>query len=653
MITNVAIIRQSIAKVTEMLAGMSITVTQRGDGAYVQYDKRTGKPKLVNIPHLPEGASEKLIGAVQGFLDHEVAHILFTDPAASVEMRKRCKGKSARFEKRLAMAHNMTEDCYIERRMSSRFKGSAYNLSNVRKLVFVDRAQGKLRHLQADTSAEEIDWFSAFNMTMFRAWAGHEECQEFMDEHDIWNKMPTVTEALYFFESAIKDCDNSFDTLDLAERVLEALKEMFDPKDESDSDEDEDGDEGGGEAESESSDSRDEDGEGDSVSKSDEGDESDEEGSGSSKSDEDGSDDTEDSGSSKSDGDEDCDEAGGEEGSTSGEAELFLDAMSESVDFEESMKAEITAVYSDEASSGMFGRWITFSDEFNKPKKYEVPVSKAVESFRLRMENDVDAIIAPTAKHLERLLLAKKRQRFEPGRRSGRLHSANLHRLQSNDPRVFRKKFVDRLKNTAVFILVDMSGSMHGGKMTTAGYTSYALASMLQRVDIPTEVMTFTTKGAPSDYQRERAESERRLGIKYSQKDVCDHKTLKSFNERMNVNVVNRFAHVSANKGHMWENCDPESVKTAAEILSLRQEERKVLMVLSDGHPAFPGDVSAAEHELKRIVKEVDSYNDFEVVGVGIEDASVSRFYPKNIVLNNVSDLPSAVIGEMKHILLG
>ena len=72
---DIEIIRQAIVKVTQMLAGQKIKVTQQGADAFVTWDKR-GKPLRVNVPYLPDNASSDLIAAVQGFLDHEVAHIL-------------------------------------------------------------------------------------------------------------------------------------------------------------------------------------------------------------------------------------------------------------------------------------------------------------------------------------------------------------------------------------------------------------------------------------------------------------------------------------------------------------------------------------------------------------------------------------------------
>src|SRR5881394_912030 len=77
--SRVAIIREAIGKIVEMLALRQIRVTQEGVRAYVVHDTRTNRPVRVNIPFLPDDASDQLIEATQGFLDHEVGHLLFSD----------------------------------------------------------------------------------------------------------------------------------------------------------------------------------------------------------------------------------------------------------------------------------------------------------------------------------------------------------------------------------------------------------------------------------------------------------------------------------------------------------------------------------------------------------------------------------------------
>ena len=714
MTRNVEAIRQSIGKVTQMLSGMDVKVTQRGDHAKVSYNSKTGKPERVNIPFLPDGASDQLIEAVQGFLDHEVAHILFSDPKALVE--------GVKDGKRLAITHNILEDCYIERNMTKRFKGSALNLGNVRKLVFDTRNRPNIDAMIAAGMTDELTMFKALSVTVFRALAGQQECIDFLNDGDKWQFMPNVLRALSFFETEIAKCKNSWDTLELAKKSLQALKDMHDEDDDEDDDQDE-SDEDGEESDDDSkgqkskskskkkpedkSESDDEDkSEGDQSSKSDK-DDKDDDGEDTDGDSSDGDEDTSDDESDESDGDDksDGDEGGDEEdesdadssndedgneedgdedgqgsdgdeedgdqdGSSVGDedgedeeksskdddgekedTELFLDAMESAQDFEGDLSAEVTKVYQDQSASGQFGEWIIFSREYDDPQPYDG--SGCSPQDVTNMTDQVNAMIGPMAKQLERLILARKRSLFEPGKRSGRLHSANLHRLTTGDDRIFRRKFETKIKDTAVEILTDMSGSMSGGKMTTAAYSSYALAQMLQRVNIPCEVMTFTTAAGSSQYHAEMKEAMNRLGRIFSHTGVCRHLLLKGFNERIDSNVSKRFAHLGSGHGNgiMGANCDPESVYTAGVRLAKRPEERKILMVLSDGHPAFSGDGQAGYDRLRNVVKDCEKAG-MDVIGIGIQDNSVKEFYPKSVVIHRATDLPATIMGEMQGMLL-
>src|ERR1700712_587471 len=102
---DVEILREVVVKVTKLLAGQSIQVTQRGAQAYARADK-SGKPYLVNIPFIPDTATPGFLAAIQGFIDHEVGHILFTDWSVQKTI-----GKDAK----LHSCWNIIEDPFIER----------------------------------------------------------------------------------------------------------------------------------------------------------------------------------------------------------------------------------------------------------------------------------------------------------------------------------------------------------------------------------------------------------------------------------------------------------------------------------------------------------------------------------------------------------
>lgn len=125
-------LREVIQKLVPMLAGKGLLVTQRGSQAYVSTDPNTRKPIPVNIPNISDNAKPDFVEAIQGFIDHEVGHVLHTDwnyygraPSAA-ELRKSSVQK-------FLNTHNMVEDVMIEREMRKTFPGSKRNISRLRK----------------------------------------------------------------------------------------------------------------------------------------------------------------------------------------------------------------------------------------------------------------------------------------------------------------------------------------------------------------------------------------------------------------------------------------------------------------------------------------------------------------------------------------
>lgn len=129
LLSPVQIVRDSIATITQILADREIPVSQQGMKAYVAYNEVTGEPTRVVLPYLPDDASDELILSVQGFLDHEVGHLLFTDRKALL---------SIAHDEQLLEMQNIFEDPYVERRMRERFPGSRDNFNKLFDL-FLDK----------------------------------------------------------------------------------------------------------------------------------------------------------------------------------------------------------------------------------------------------------------------------------------------------------------------------------------------------------------------------------------------------------------------------------------------------------------------------------------------------------------------------------
>lgn len=257
-------------------------------------------------------------------------------------------------------------------------------------------------------------------------------------------------------------------------------------------------------------------------------------------------------------------------------------------------------------------------------------------------------------KDIERMMASQSHVIRVPGFRAGRLNGPSLHRIVQGDDRLFNRKQEHKSKETAVTLLVDNSGSMSGAKIETAMVAAYALAQTLERVGIPCELMGFTTGDHRGAGSRKAVEETNRQIWKEMQNGITYHRTVpivmpiyKEFDERINSEVKKRIAYMANAQNGMVTNVDGESLEYAAVRLMRRREKRKVMLVLSDGQPA--GARNAAGH-LKQTTEKLEKIG-IDLVGIGIMDQAVRRFYKNHIVLNRVEDLPTEVMRELKAIL--
>jgi cobalamin biosynthesis protein CobT len=299
-----------------------------------------------------------------------------------------------------------------------------------------------------------------------------------------------------------------------------------------------------------------------------------------------------------------------------------------------------------------------FTREYDVIRTLQVP-----ENFNSRLvvelEDQTRALTGVMQKDIERMMAAQSRVFNVAGQRSGRLNSAGLHRLTAGDSRVFSRREEIRAKDTAVSLLSDCSGSMKGAPMATALSASYALAQVLERCNIPAECMGFTTAsmwGGDSPLTADKiAEFNSALNLEVSKSGMRFNRThpiympiFKEFHERINAEVKKRFAYQRKHQPWMGGNIDGESLEYAAMRLAKRKEKRKVIIVLSDG---FPAGADGDDEHLKYMVERLTNLG-YDLVGIGIKSEAVRRFYDNAIVLDKVEDLPRAVMGELKKILM-
>ena len=233
------------------------------------------------------------------------------------------------------------------------------------------------------------------------------------------------------------------------------------------------------------------------------------------------------------------------------------------------------------------------------------------------------------SKRLARLLKVDSRSKYVYGQKKGKLHSKNLYRVALNVPghseRVFKKKIISDVLDTAVTVMLDCSGSMTGEKILHGGRALMLLSELLNSVKIDHELLGFTDIG-----------------------DLVNF-IFKPFGAPYNKNKI--VEGLTKSTDIMSQNADGESILWAVSRLIRRSERRKLLIVLSDGSPAG-GQGGDIDKFTRDVVKDVESSGTVEICGIGILDRNVKRIYNDHYVIRDVEELEDALLNVIKRKVL-
>lgn len=232
---------------------------------------------------------------------------------------------------------------------------------------------------------------------------------------------------------------------------------------------------------------------------------------------------------------------------------------------------------------------------------------------------------SPAFAHKVRSILQiRDRDRYRYGEQSGRLHQGSLHRIMVKDhpqysSRVFKKKEVNNVLDASVTLLVDQSGSMSGDKFYHAAAAAIMLNDTIgNTLHIPCEVLSFTDN---------------------TQVEMYIHRTFAD-KRKSSEDLIRTFASSASN---MAGNSDGDSIMFAFDRLVAQQTKRKLLIVFSDGSPSGgrPGDIA---WYTKHVIEKIEQQSPVNIVGVGLRDRNVTRFYKEHYVINDVSHLEEVLL---------
>lgn len=592
---------------------------------------------------------------IRGYVDHEAGHIRHSDMDAIHDLYRKCEADGNHL---LRAVHNALEDVWLERRVRDEYPGAERNLIATTKAVnerFLQDVPAGDPRLTDDlfVSAVALTWEGR------KGYQGDTKCQDCLDLLD--SQMQT---ALGRWVSVLDGCNNTRDVIALArevERQLRTGEHRGEPKPEEGGEEQ--GEEQGRQPSesgkpSESGDQPGEQGQpdehGEPGEQGEQGDPGEQPGEPGEPGDQPG----EPGQADQADQEPESSAPGGSYGEAIGGHKQVYEA------FDLANVVEEVAKQGDLGKSGRsdyrplstaHDRWHHRKDESNiyGPHGTLAPILR--KGTRETYSSIVDATGGLTnimRRKLERALMSKQQRDWDYGREAGRLDSRRLASAYAAKPNVFKARDDRAEMDTALTLLIDLSGSMDvRRKATIAQQVVISMCEAIDRTGIEYEVLGFNNvtswiPGVP------RPTHDRWLhGNKYSRVTPLHMYIFKAFDERLNeakgpLSTIDMLAD--------GDNSDGEALLCAFDRLRQRNERRKVMIVFSDGMPVSYGDFGNAHlrRHLKDVVKQIQK-SGVDVMGVGIKSDAVSEYYPEYVVVEDLEDLAASALDIMARSLMG
>ena len=264
--------------------------------------------------------------------------------------------------------------------------------------------------------------------------------------------------------------------------------------------------------------------------------------------------------------------------------------------------------------------------------------------------NHLQGAVTRLANKLQRKLLAQQNRSWEFDLEEGLLDVSKLTRviIDPTSPLSFKMEKDIEFRDTVVSLLIDNSGSMRGRPITIAAMCADILARTLERCSVKTEVLGFTTKAWKGGKSRESWLEEGKQPAPGRLNDLR-HIIYKTADEpwrrsKRNLGLMLR-------EGLLKENIDGEALEWAHRRLLARSEQRKILMVISDGAPVDDSTLSVnagnyLERHLKQVIQKIELDSSIELTAIGIGH-DVNRYYRKAVTIVDAEQLGGAITEQL------
>ena len=265
----------------------------------------------------------------------------------------------------------------------------------------------------------------------------------------------------------------------------------------------------------------------------------------------------------------------------------------------------------------------------------------------------LQSVIARLANRLQRRLLAKQTRAWEFDLEEGLLDTARLSRVVTNPvyPLSYKREKEMTFRDTVVTLLIDNSGSMRGRPITVAAMSADILARTLERCGVKVEILGFTTRAWKGGQAREKwiaagkPPNPGRLNdlrhIVYKAADAPWRRARRSLG-------------LMLREGILKENIDGEALIWAHDRLLARTEQRRILMVISDGAPVDDSTLSVnpgnyLERHLREVIGRIERTSPVQLVAIGIGH-DVTRYYRRAVTIVDAEQLGGTMLEKLAEL---
>ncbi|ARP99470.1 cobaltochelatase subunit CobT [Pseudorhodoplanes sinuspersici] len=301
-----------------------------------------------------------------------------------------------------------------------------------------------------------------------------------------------------------------------------------------------------------------------------------------------------------------------------------------------------------------YGAFVTkFDEEISAEDLCEPEELDRLRSYLDKQLSHLQGVVARLANRLQRRLMAQQNRAWEFDLEEGMLDPARLSRIivDPMHPLSFKREKDTNFRDTVVTLLLDNSGSMRGRPITVAATCADILARTLERCGVKVEILGFTTRAWKGGQSREawlaagKPPNPGRLNdlrhIIYKEADAPWRRA------RKNLGLMMR-------EGLLKENIDGEALNWAYRRLLARSEQRRILMMISDGAPVDDSTLSVnsgnyLERHLRWIIEEIETRSPIELIAIGIGH-DVTRYYRRAVTIVDAEELGGAMTEKLAEL---